>query len=146
MQSWLLLASRPPVPSAVPSTLRTAGTQDAFQLLSASSPVISPDSRKTNDYIQTSENLSLQSTLFHSVDKEEKRRGSYRRKEWLILVLLNLNNKRNSRVCLFFKNFLFYFLGAPCNMWELSSPSRNQFCVSCIGSAECLTTGAPGES
>jgi len=139
--------SLPPAPSHIPSTLRKTGTQDAFQLLSAAPTVISPDSRRTNHYMHTSENLSLQSTLFLSVDNVEKSRSSCHRKEWLILGLLNLNNKSNSRVffvCLFFNTF--YILATPCSMWELSSPSRNQSCASCIGSTEWLTTGALGGS
>lgn len=149
VQSCLLLAPTPrpapspsPVTSAVPSTLRKTGTQDAFQLLSAASTVISPDSSRTNHYIQTSENLSLQSTLFLSVDNVEKSRSSYHRKEWLILGLLNLNNKSNSRIFGWFFFNSFYFLATPCSMWELSSPCRNQSCASCTGSTEWLTTRA----
>ena len=32
--------------------------------------------------------------------------------------------------------YFIYFLTMPLGMWDLSSPIRNQTCVSCIGSAE----------
>ena len=91
--------SLPPAPSHISSAFNAeeTGTQDAFQLLRAAPTVISPDSRRTNHYMQTSENLSLRSTLFLSVDNVEQSRSSCHRKEWLMLGLLNLNNKSNSR-------------------------------------------------
>ena len=42
--------------------------------------------------------------------------------------------------------FIFYFLASPLGMQDLSSPTRDQTHVPCIGSLEFLTTGWSGKS
>ena len=34
------------------------------------------------------------------------------------------------------KNFFFYFLAAPCSMWDLNSPTRDRTHIPCSGSTE----------
>ena len=38
--------------------------------------------------------------------------------------------------CFFGKLFCFYFLAAPCSIWDLSSPTRDRTLTPCTGSAE----------
>ena len=46
------------------------------------------------------------------------------------------------------RNFFFFFnlLVAPCSMWDLSSPTRDQPLTPCNANLGVLTTGPPGKS